>query len=312
MKMRRLGRTDSFVSAVGLGGWPFGGGYDWGPVDASQAEKAVLAALDAGISLIDTAPVYGESEAFLGRILKGRRSQVILATKCGLAKNGSWTDHDLSPQTIRRQLDESLSRLQTDYIDLYQIHYPDPKVPLEEALSELARQKQAGKIRHIGLCNVTAEEIIRASRVTEIVSVQNEYSLLHPQKGEAVFKACREAGVSFISYGTLCGGILSGKYKTAPNLRRADARNYFYKCYRADAFLKAQETARRVKKLAAHLQVSPAAVAVAWALSNQTVSCALTGARTAEQILQNAAGADVTLTPQDLAFLEGRQCTCTK
>ena len=312
MKMRRLGRTDSFVSAVGLGGWPFGGGYDWGPVDVSQAEKAVLAALDAGISLIDTAPVYGESEAFLGRILKGRRSQVVLATKCGLAKNGSWTDHDLSPQTICRQLDESLSRLQTDYIDLYQIHYPDPKVPLEDALLELARQKQAGKIRHIGLCNVTAEEITRAARVIEIASVQNEYSLFHPQKGEAVFKACREAEASFISYGTLCGGILSGKYKTAPNLRRADARNYFYKCYRADAFLSARETALRVKKLAERLNVPAAAVAVSWALSNQTVSCALTGARTAEQILQNAAGADVTLTPQDLAFLEGRPCTCTK
>ena len=312
MKMRRLGRTELCISTVGLGGWPFGGGYDWGPVDVSQSEKAVLAALDAGISLIDTAPVYGESEVFLGRILKGRRSQVILATKCGLVKNGSWTDHDLSPQTILRQLNESLSRLQTDYIDLYQIHYPDPKVPLEDALLELARQKQAGKIRHIGLCNVTAEEITRAARVTEIASVQNEYSLFHPQKGEAVFKACREAEASFISYGTLCGGILSGKYKTAPNLRRADARNYFYKCYRAAAFLQAQETSNRVKKIAANLQVSPAAAAVAWALSNQTVSCALTGARTAEQILQNAAGADVTLTPQDLAFLEGRPCTCTK
>lgn len=312
MKMRRLGRTDSFVSAVGLGGWPFGGGYDWGTVDVSQAEKAVQAALSAGINLVDTAPVYGESEAFLGRVLKGRRSQVVLATKCGLIKNGSWTDHNLSPQTIRCQLDESLARLQTDYLDLYQIHYPDPKIPLEDALLELARQKQAGKIRHIGLCNVTAEEITRAARVTEIASVQNEYSLFHSQKGEDVFKACREAGASFISYGTLCGGILSGKYKTAPNLRRADARNYFYKCYRADAFLQAQETAARVKKLAVRLQVPPAAVAVAWALANQTVSCALTGARTAEQILQNAAGADVTLTPQDLAFLEGRVCTCMK
>lgn len=312
MKMRRLGRTDLIVSAVGLGGWPFGGGYDWGPVDAAQAEKTVSAALAAGINLIDTAPVYGESEAFLGRMLKARRSQVVFATKCGLAKNGSWTDHDLSPKTVRRQLDESLSRLQTDYIDLYQIHYPDPKVPLEDALSELARQKQAGKIRHIGLCNATAEEISRAARVTEIASVQNEYSLFRPQKGEAVFEACRKAGASFISYGTLCGGVLSGKYKTAPNLRRADARNYFYKCYRADAFLLAQETANRVKTLAAHLQVYPAAVAVAWALASQTVSCALTGARTAEQILQNAGSADVILTPQDLAFLEGRPCTCTK
>lgn len=312
MKMRRLGRTDLFVSAVGLGGWPFGGGYDWGPVDLAQAERTVLAAFDAGINLVDTAPVYGESEAFLGRVLQGRRKKVLLAGKCGLVKNGSWTDHDLSPRTVRLQLEESLSRLQTDYIDLYQIHYPDPKVPLEDALSELVRQKQAGKIRHIGLCNVTAEELARAARVTEIVSVQNEYSLLHPQKGGNVLAACREAGASLIGYGTLCGGILSGKYKTAPNLRRADARNYFYKCYRADAFLSAQETVNRVKKLAVHLQVSSAAVAVSWALSNQTVACALAGARSPEQILQNAAGAEINLTPQELAFLEGRPCLCTK
>ncbi len=312
MKTRRLGRTDLFISAAGLGGWPFGGGYDWGPLDEAKAEQTVLRALSAGINFIDTSPVYGESEVLLGRFLKGRRHQVVLATKCGLVKNGSWTDHDLRPQTVRRQLEESLSRLQTDYIDLYQIHYPDPKVPLEDALEELVRQKQAGKIRHIGLCNVSAEELARATRITEVASVQNEYSLLHPQKGEAVFSACRDRGVSLISYGTLCGGILSGKYKKEPNFRRADARNYFYKCYRADAFLRAKQTAERVKKLAERLNIPGSAVAVAWALSPEAVSSALTGARTPEQILQNAAGADVRLTPQDLAFLEGRPCTCTK
>lgn len=312
MKMRRLGSTDVYVSAVGLGGWPFGGGYDWGAVDAQQAAQTVLTALSAGINLIDTAPVYGESEAFLGRVLKGRRGQVVLATKCGLVKNGSWTDHDLRPQTIRRQLEESLARLQTDYIDLYQIHYPDPAVPLEDALEELARQKEAGKIRHIGLCNVHAEEVARAAAVTQIASVQNEYSLLHPQKGDAVLKICGAKGISLLSYGTLCGGILSGKYKSAPNLRRADARNYFYKCYRADVFLQAQQTALRVKELAQKLSAPCAAVAAAWVLAKQPVASALTGARTPQQILQNAVGAEVCLLPEDLAFLEGKTCTCMK
>ncbi len=312
MKMRRLGSTDQYISAVGLGGWPFGGGYDWGPVDETAAEQTVLTALSAGVNLIDTAPVYGESEAFLGRVLKSRRGGVILATKCGLVKNGSWTDHDLRPQTIRRQLEESLFRLQTDYIDLYQIHYPDPQVPLEDALEELARQKQAGKIRHIGLCNVSVHELTRAAAVTQIASVQNEYSLLHPQKGAAVLGACRERGVSFLSYGTLCGGILSGKYKTQPNLRRADARNYFYKCYRAEAFESAQQTVMRVKEVARRLNVPACAVAVAWTLTNETVSCALTGARTPQQILHNAAAADICLSAQDKAFLEGKSCMCTK
>ncbi|MBR4592296.1 MAG: aldo/keto reductase, partial [Elusimicrobiaceae bacterium] len=146
---------------VGLGGWPFGAGYDWGPLDEPQAQKAVLAALEAGICFVDTAPVYGDgaSEQFLGRVLSSYRHQVLLADKCGLVKNGAWTDHDLRPATIRRQLEESLSRLKTDYLDLYQIHYPDPHVPLEEAVGELDNLRREGKIRAIGLCNVSAQQI---------------------------------------------------------------------------------------------------------------------------------------------------------
>ncbi|WP_428055165.1 aldo/keto reductase [Candidatus Avelusimicrobium alvi] len=312
MKYNRLGRTELSVSAVGLGGWSFGGGTDWGPADETAALNAVSAALDAGINVIDTAPVYGESEALIGRALKGCREKALLATKCGLVKNGSWTDHDLRPQTIIRQLEESLRRLQTDYIDLYQIHYPDPQTPLADALATLARLKEQGKIRHIGLCNVRAEELAAASAVCEIASVQNEYSLLHPQKGDEILPACRQASVGFIGYGTLCGGILSGKYGREPNLRRADARNYFYKCYRGEAFLNAQAKAARVSALAGRLGTYPAAVAAAWALAAPGVSCVLTGARGAEQVAQNAAGAEITLSAQDLAYLEERPCTCIR
>ncbi len=310
MKYNRLGRTDLQLSAVGLGGWSFGGGLDWGPVDEVAACSAVSAALAVGINVIDTAPIYGESETLLGRALKGRRPNVILSTKCGLVKNGSWTDHDLRPETIARQLAASLSRLQTDYIDLYFIHYPDPKISLEVALEKLVRLKEQGKIRHIGLCNVTAEQLVQAQQAGEIACVQNEYSFLHPQQGEAVFSACRELSVGFMGYGTLAGGILSGKYKKEPNLRRADARNYFYQCYRGKNFKLAQAKAERVAALAAHLNVAPAAVAAAWALSAPAVSCVLTGARTEEQILTNASGAELVLSAQDLAWLEERKCTC--
>ena len=193
------------VSAVGLGGWALGGATDWGATEETDARRTIFAALDAGITLFDTAPIYGESEVFLGRALKGRRPQVVLATKCGLVKNGSWTDHDLRPQTIISQLEQSLSRLQTDYIDLYQIHYPDPRVPLEEALAVLIRLREQGKIRYIGLCNAGGQEISAAAG--QAVCVQNEFSLLHPQKGRAVFAACEKLRLGFIGYGTLCGGI---------------------------------------------------------------------------------------------------------
>ncbi len=304
MQYRRLGRTDLQISAVGLGGWALGGGTDWGPADERAAQETVAAALDAGITLIDTAPIYARSEEFIGRALKGRRSQAVLASKCGLVKNGSWTDHDLHPQTIIRQLEQSLTLLQTDYVDLYQIHYPDPKIPLEAALETLARLQEQGKIRYIGLCNVTEAELRRAAAVCAIASVQNEFSLLHPQKGRAVWPACRELGLGFIGYGTLCGGVLSGKYRQAPNLRRADARNYFYKCYRGEAFLEASQTAVRVKELAARKQTSAAALAGAWALGQAGVTSALMGARTAQQVRQNARAAQTELNGNEIHFLE--------
>ena len=302
MKYNRLGRTDLHVSAVGLGGWALGGATDWGATEETDARRTIFAALDAGITLFDTAPIYGESEVFLGRALKGRRQQVVLATKCGLVKNGSWTDHDLRPQTILSQLEQSLSRLQTDYIDLYQIHYPDPRVPLEEALAVLIRLREQGKIRYIGLCNAGGQEISAAAG--QAVCVQNEFSLLHPHKGRAVFSACEKLHLGFIGYGTLCGGILSGKYKKEPNLRRADARNYFYKCYRGDAFASVSQTVLRAKETAQKKGCLAASLAGAWALAHPQVSCVLTGARTAQQALQNAAAADIAVSPAELKFLE--------
>ena len=296
------------ISRLGLGTWPLGGGYDWGTLDENAAQKAVFTALELGVNFIDTAPVYGDgqSEELLGRVLAGRRAQVILASKCGLIKNGSWTDHDLRPQTIARQLEKTLTYLKTDYLDLYQIHYPDPQIPLEEAVGELVRLKEKGVITHIGLCNVSAAQIHAAARVTKIFSVQNEFSLFHPQKGLDVLDACRTCGVRFIGYGVLCGGILSGKYKTAPNLRRADARNYFYKCYRGPAFEESQKTVLRLREIYEQKNINPAAVAIAWALQKPGVSQVLFGARSEEQVRQNVVGGQFKLTPQEIEFLEGK------
>lgn len=294
---------------MGLGGWAFGGGLDWGITDEQDVVNTVSAALDTGINWVDTAPIYGASETLLGRALKGRRQQVLLASKCGLIKNGSWTDHDLSPQTIIRQLETSLACLQTDYLDLYQIHYLDPKIPLESALETLTKLQEQGKIRYIGVCNFSADDLRQVCGKFPLASVQNEYSLLHPQKGKSVFSVCRKWGIGFIGYGTLCGGILSGKYKKAPNFRRADARNYFYKCYRGSAFEEANKTVLRVKNVAQELGVPPGAVAGAWALATGATSVLL-GARKPEQVRQNVLGAEVLLSAQQLLYLEGETCTC--
>lgn len=303
MQQCRLGQTDLKVSVVGLGAWALGGGLDWGPADFVDINNTVSAALEAGINLIDTAPVYGNSEAVLGRALQGRRGQVVLATKCGLVKNGSWTDHDLRSHTIQTQLETSLQHLQTDFIDLYLIHYLDPKIPWQIALETLARLKEQGKIRYIGVCNVPPDILAQMAQTGAIDVVQEEFSVLHPHKGRAGLEVCRQYGLGFVAYGSLCGGILSGKYQREPNLRRADARNYFYKCYRGPAFLQAQETVAQVKQVAAAKNILPAQVALAWVLAQSGVTCALTGARCADQIYQNAGAAEVKLSAGELCNL---------
>ncbi len=303
MLYHRLGQTELEVSAVGLGGWALGGGYDWGNLEFADVQNTVSAALDSGINLIDTAPIYGSSEEVLGRALAGRRPDVVLCTKCGLIKNGSWTDHDLRPETISLQLENSLKNLKTDTIDVYFIHYLDPQLPWQAALETLTRLQTQGKIRYIGVCNIPPEILAQMAQTGVIACVQDELSLLHPAKGQAVLNICKQYGLGFMAYGSLCGGILSGKYTKAPNLRRADARNYFYKCYRGADFERAQQTVARVQQVAAQKGVTPAQVALAWVLNQDGVTCALTGARSAAQIAQNAHAAELTLSAEDVCNL---------
>lgn len=304
MQYRPLGKTGLSVSVVGLGGWALGGGTDWGATSQQAVTQTLCAALETGINLIDTAPIYGESEQLLGRALAGNRTKVLLSTKCGLVKNGSWTDHDLRPSTITAQLETSLKNLQTDYIDVYFIHYLDPNIPWQSVLETLSRFKEQGKIRFIGVCNIPPETLREMLQTQLVDCVQDEYSLLHTSKGQAALEICREHTLGFMAYGALCGGILSGKYRREPNFRRADARNYFYKCYRGDAFTAAQATVQRVQKLAARKNVSAAQVALGWLLAQDGLTCALTGARSAVQIIQNAQAAHLTLNQEELCSLQ--------
>lgn len=299
---KRLGTTDLEISAVGLGAWPFSGGYDWSNRTVPDVAAILSAAQACGINWVDTAAIYEESETALGKALRGRRHQFVLASKGGIIKKGSWPVHDLSTASLTQQLESSLQNLKTDYIDLYQLHYPDPNVPLQEALEVLFRFKKQGKIRAVGVCNVGESDLVQLPVLPDCV--QNEFSVLHPQKGKAVFAFCHKKKVPFVGYGTLCGGILSGKYKREPNFRRADARNYFYRCYRGLEFEHAQNCVMRVRQVATRLGQKPASVAVAWALSFPQVTAVLCGAKTPEQLLENAQGAQIKLSQADLSYLE--------
>ena len=291
---------------LGLGTWALGGGKDWGESGGQDAADAVHAALDAGICLIDTAPAYGwgRAEELLARALKGRRQQVLLADKCGIVLNKDGRpDHDLRPESILAQCDASLSRLQTDYLDIYLIHWPDPKVPLSDALGALERLKEQGKIRALGLCNVSADLLVSAAAQASVACVQNPLSLLD-NKQEKVLAACAEKKIPFMAYGALGGGILSGKYRKEPNFRRSDARRYFYPYYRGESFSRAQGVAARVKELAAQKGCAASAVALAWALGRGGVSGVLFGARCVRQVQENAAALQIRLTEREAEYLE--------
>lgn len=298
------------ISRVALGTWALGGGNDWGETSEQAARNTLSAALEQGINLIDTAPVYGAglAEERVGRAIKGKRTSLVLATKCGISLAGGRPDHDLRPSSIIAECDASLRRLQTDYIDLYQIHWPDPKVPLAESLETLVKLKEQGKIRAIGVCNFSREQLAQACGIAPIATVQNRLSLLDNAAAELA-KFCQAKGIKFWAYGVLGGGILSGKYKSMPNLRKCDARRYFYKYYFGPDFAAAQQVARRVQQIAMNKQVPPSAVALACVLELSGVSGVLVGARSAQQVQENLRAVTVKLTQQEKEFL---WCPCKK
>ncbi|WP_019006935.1 aldo/keto reductase [Cohnella laeviribosi] len=181
MEKRKLGSSGLEVSVIGFGAWA-AGKVGWGRVTESELEEAIIRAYEEGVNFFDTAPVYGfgESERLLGRVLKPFRKQVIIATKFGLVWDANGIHNDVSAAGARREVDESLKRLGTDYIDLYQVHWPDPtgKVPIAETIGALKDLVQEGKIRHIGVSNFSVEQLREAQAIAPIVSLQSPYNLL--------------------------------------------------------------------------------------------------------------------------------------
>jgi len=297
---------DLTVSKIALGTWAMGGGRDWGATDEKEALATVAAALEAGINTIDCAPIYGlgASETLLGKALKGKRQNVVLTTKCGLIPGPRAVEHNLKAESINKEIESSLARLQTDYIDIYFIHWPDRNTPLEETLGAMQNLKEQGKIRHIGVSNFDAKLLAQASDIAEISCVQNGYSFLSRQNGEEVFPLCQKHNIAFFAYGPLCGGILSGRYKKEPNLARNDARSFFYQFYKGDNFKKAQKAVQNFETVAQQHNGTTAQAAINWTLYNKNVTCALAGARHPQHIKEAAAAAKWQLTKEDAEFLE--------
>ena len=306
MEYRRLGASGLRVSVIGLGGNTFGR-Y----TDPQGTERIVRAALDAGINFFDTANTYsaGVSEEHLGRALKGRRDQAIIATKAGMRMGEGPNESGASRKHVLASVRASLARLQTDYIDLFQIHRYDPETPLEETLSALDDLVRAGAVRYIGCSNYDAWRMTRALWTSDrhgwasYVSNQPEYNVLSRDIERELVPACLELGVGIIPYSPLAGGILTGKYtagQPAPEGTRGYNNPRFAERLRPDIL----ETVSRLGAWASERGHTVGELALAWLAARPAVSTVIAGVRTPEQVAANVAAGAWRLSERDMEEIE--------
>ncbi len=303
MIYRELGNSGIKVSAIGLGTWAIGGMF-WGKSSDSEAVAAIETSIDCGITLIDTAPAYGtgHSEKLVGKAVKGKRDRVVIATKCGLDRKKGFII-DLKPTKIRQDLEESLKYLSTDYIDLYQCHWPDPKVPVEDTMEELLKMKEEGKIRAIGVSNFDADLLKKIPGKAPVASLQSHYSLLQRDIEKDILPLCRENNIGILAYGSLGSGILTGKYEKKPAFSKKDARSFFYPFYKEPFWSKSQILLNEMKKIAEKHNRPVAHIAISWLIGQKGITSALAGAKTPQQATSNADAAEFTLSKEELHTL---------
>jgi len=307
MEYRQLGKSGLKVSAVGLGGNNFGWWAD------EQASTAVIkTAVEQGVNFFDTANIYGEgrSEEWLGKTLKGVRSQAVIATKFGYDAGQDPNDKGGSRRHIMQAVEGSLRRLQTDYIDLYQFHFPDQTTPIEETLRALDDLVRAGKVRYIGCSNFAAwhlSEALGTSRLhglSSFVSVESPYNLLNRQIEQALIPCCEAHGIGIITYTPLAAGFLTGKYRRGQEMT-ADVRLAKVPPWGAHVMTEENYAVlTRLEAFAAERGHAVGELAIAWLLSRPTVSTVIAGATRAEQVVANVAGGNWRLNAPEVAEVD--------
>jgi len=303
VQRRRIGSGGFEVGAVGLGCMPMTGSYGAG--DEEQAVAAIHRGLELGVSLLDTADVYGPytNELLVGRAIAARRAEVVLASKCGLiAQPGIGMLRNGRPEHIRKACDASLRRLQVDQLDLYQLHRVDPEVQVEDSWGAMADLVRAGKVRGIGMSEVGVDQLRRATSVFPVTTVQSELSLWTRDALPEVLPWCRERGVGFLAFAPLGRGFLTGTLPAdgfpAGDFRAGNPR------FTPEAMAANRPIARAVARIAKRYDVTAAQVALAWVLAQGEHVVPIPGSRRAEHVAENAAAAHLVLDAADLATLD--------
>ncbi len=306
MELRPLGDTDIRVSSISLGCWPMAGVTSPGANDQDSI-AAIRACFELGINHLDTAHVYGrkgESERLIAAALGGRRDEMVIATKAGLCWNEAGKIvNDGRPESLRRQCEESLARLNTDHVELLYLHSPDPRVPLSESAGELKKLMEQGKTRTVGVSNVSLAQLQEFAAVCPIAAYQPPYNMLQRHIEADTLPWCRRHGVAVMVYWPLFKGLLAGKLARDHVFAENDNRRK-YAAFNGDEWQRNQDFLDRLRQIARDAGVTVAALVVHWTISQPGITSALCGAKRPDQIRETAAADSVRLRPEHLARIE--------
>ncbi|MCY0146574.1 aldo/keto reductase [Hoeflea sp. G2-23] len=317
MQMKReIGTSGISATAVGLGTWAMGG-WMWGGGDDAASIAAIRASLDAGITLIDTAPAYGlgRAEEIVGRAIAGRRDEVVLVTKCGLVwdtdegrpfveQDGKMIHRYLGARSVRDELEASLKRLGTDHVDVFITHWQDPTTPIAETMEALLALKAEGKTRAIGISNADPQDLAAYLAAGPVDCVQEAYNMLDRGLEKTLLPTCLDEGVSVISYSSLALGLLTGRINSdrvfgGDDLRRTNPR------FSPDNLQRVSDFTALLEPMAQTRGVNVGEIVIAWTLAQPGITFSLCGARNAEQAAENARAGSLRLTAEELRLIDG-------
>ncbi|RFB09674.1 aldo/keto reductase [Bacillus sp. HNG] len=301
----QLGKTELYINPIGLGTNAVGGHNLYPNLDEEAGKELVRVAINNGINFIDTAYRYGNgrSEELIGEVVKesGRRSDIIIATKAAHRKNGGETVLDNSPTFLLQAVEESLKRLQTDYIDLFYIHFPDEITPKDEAVGALQRLKEKGIIRAIGISNFSVDQIKEANKDGYVDVYQGGYNLINRSAEETLLPYVAEHKISFVPYFPLASGLLAGKYNKNTTFNDLRTRMPHLQ---GEAFHQNLDKVEQLRDIANGKQVEVAHLVLAWCLTRDEIDAVIPGAKRAEQVLDNLKTLDVVLTPDEIQAID--------